>query len=144
MDRSEATASIRDQNRSELIELGMGKAGSGAGQLLTYARALSRMSLIDWAPARRNRIGGRADPKRSEEEEIKIDQGKPLWRGARKDFYSIDAHFWPCLGLIETGLGSTIPRSFRFNRPNRKRNTRSDAAPFYRSPRLAAARCRRT
>ena len=84
MDRSEATASIRDQNRSELIELGMGKAGSGAGQLLTYARALSRMSLIDWAPARRNRIGGRADPKLSEEEEIKIDQGKPLWRGARQ------------------------------------------------------------
>ena len=34
MDRSEATASIRDQNRSELIELEIGKAGSGAGQLL--------------------------------------------------------------------------------------------------------------
>ena len=93
MDRSEATASIRDQNRSELIELGMGKAGSGAGQLLTYARALSRMSLIDSVPARRNGIGGRADPKRRREEEIRNDQGKALWRGARKDFYSIDAHF---------------------------------------------------
>ena len=30
VDRREATASIRDQNRSELIELGMGKAGQQA------------------------------------------------------------------------------------------------------------------
>jgi len=55
------------------------------------------MKLIVWVPARRNGIGERSDPKRSEEEEIKIDQGKALWRGARKDFYSIDAHFWPHL-----------------------------------------------
>ena len=84
MGRRKQASLIQDEPRPAQIDLGIGKAGSGAGQLLTYARALSRMSLIDWAPARRNRIGGRADPKRSEEDEIKIDQGKPLWRGARQ------------------------------------------------------------
>ena len=87
MGRRKQASLIQDEPRPAQIDLGIGKAGSGAGQLLTSARAVSRMSLIDSAPARSDGIEATADENAAPTGERKSDHGAALWQGTRKAFW---------------------------------------------------------
>ena len=87
MGRRKQASLIQDEPRPAQIDLGIGKAGSGAGQLLTSARAVSRMCLIDSAPARSNGIEATADENAAPTGERKSDHGAALWQGTRKAFW---------------------------------------------------------